>query len=93
MEESNNSIYEMLEEPEAKNETYFVPKELASANLLRNSKCFGKIMLYLKETDRVHLQILNRHFYEYLIPEIVRKCSILSRLFYSGNSNILPPIF
>jgi hypothetical protein len=98
MDESNNSIYEMLDEPEViKDErlldTNFVPTTSASANLLRNSKCFGKIMLYLKEIDRVHLQILSRHFYDCLIPEIVRKCSILSRLFYSGNSNILPPIF
>ena len=61
-----------------------------------NRVCFSKIILFLKETDRTSLQLVNYDFYSTLIPAAVPKCSILGsmRIFQNSiKSATLPPIF
>ena len=58
----------------------------STLNLLNNNICFSKIMLFLTETNRVFLQQLSSHFYLKVIPEIVKKCSIL------GTMRVFPSI-
>jgi len=67
-------------------------------NLIDNRLCFSKIILFLKETDRTSLQLVNHHFYSVLIPASIPKCSILGSMRIFQNSikstgSALPPIF